>query len=194
MCSRTGCALILFSHVTTPHDILGNATGQIPSHTTGDQAMSSNTLTITDVKTTAIEAPWGQWTRRWLLIRVETAEGLHGYGDTWASPQTNAAVMELRDLLIGKDPTNVEALHRSMVPTAYAVFAGSHVNSGQRGARRKRHRDGPLGPGGQGSRRACVQAARRQAQGQGKTLLLCRRGSTHTWISRTSMPRWASRS
>ena len=92
--------------------------------------MSSNTLTITDVKTASIVAPWGQWTRRWLLIRVETAEGLYGYGDTWASPQTNAAVTELRDLLIGKDPTNVEALHRSMVPTAYAVFAGSHVNSG----------------------------------------------------------------
>ena len=67
--------------------------------------MSSNTLTITDVKTAALEAPWGQWTRRWLLIRVETAEGLHGYGDTWASPQTNAAVTEFKDLLIGKDPT-----------------------------------------------------------------------------------------
>ena len=92
--------------------------------------MTSNTLTITDVKTASIEAPWGPWTRRWLLVRVETAEGVHGYGDTWASPQTNAAVMELKETLIGKDPTNVEALHRGMVPTAYAVFAGSHVNSG----------------------------------------------------------------
>ena len=92
--------------------------------------MTSNTLTITDVKTASIEAPWGLWTRRWLLVRIETAEGVHGYGDTWASPQTNAAVMELKETLIGKDPTNVEALHRGMVPTAYAVFAGSHVNSG----------------------------------------------------------------
>jgi L-alanine-DL-glutamate epimerase-like enolase superfamily enzyme len=92
--------------------------------------MTTNTLTITDVKTASIEAPWGLWTRRWLLVRIETAEGVHGYGDTWASPQTNAAVMELKETLIGKDPTNVEALHRGMVPTAYAVFAGSHVNSG----------------------------------------------------------------
>ena len=92
--------------------------------------MTVNTLTITDVKTASIEAPWGPWTRRWLLVRIETAEGVHGYGDTWASPQTNAAVMELKETLIGKDPTNVEALHRGMVPTAYAVFAGSHVNSG----------------------------------------------------------------
>ena len=92
--------------------------------------MTTNTLTITDVKTASIEAPWGLWTRRWLLVRIETAEGVHGYGDTWASPQTNAAVMELKETLMGKDPTNVEALHRGMVPTAYAVFAGSHVNSG----------------------------------------------------------------
>ena len=89
-----------------------------------------STLTITDVKVTSIEAPWGPWTRRWLLIRIETSEGIIGYGDTWANPETKAAVMGFKDMLIGKDPTNVEALHRSLVPNAYAVFAASHFNSG----------------------------------------------------------------
>ena len=52
--------------------------------------MPHNTLTITDVKTATLEAPWGPWTRRWLLIRIDTDEGLSGYGETWASPQARA--------------------------------------------------------------------------------------------------------
>ena len=89
-----------------------------------------NTLTITDIKTAILEAPWGPWTRRWLLVRIDTAEGLQGYGDTAATPQVKAHVLTLRDMLLGQDPTNVEMLHRSMVSQAYAGTTASHFDSG----------------------------------------------------------------
>ena len=89
-----------------------------------------NTLTITDIKTAVLEAPWGPWTRRWLLVRIDTADGLQGYGDTAATPQVKAHVLTLRDMLLGQDPTNVEVLHRSMVSQAYAGTTASHFDSG----------------------------------------------------------------
>jgi galactonate dehydratase len=92
--------------------------------------MPQNTLTITGVKTATLEAAWGPWTRRWLLVRIDTAEGLHGYGETWASPQARAEVIGFKDLLMGKDPTNVEALHRSMMSRAYAGVTASHFDGG----------------------------------------------------------------
>ena len=89
-----------------------------------------NTLTITDIKTASLEAHWGPWLRRWLLIRIDTAEGLQGYGDTWASPQARSQVMGFKELLVGEDPTNVEALHRRMMARAYVGVTGAHFDSG----------------------------------------------------------------
>ena len=92
--------------------------------------MAGNTLTITDIKTATLEAPWGPWTRHWLLVRIDTAEGLQGYGDTSASPQVRAEVMGFRDMLVGEDPTDVERLHRRMVAGAYARTGAAHFESG----------------------------------------------------------------
>ena len=92
--------------------------------------MAENTLTITDIKTTMLEAPWGPWVRRWLLVRIDTAEGLQGYGDTGASPEVRAQVMGYKDLLVGQDPTNVEVLHRRMMARAYAATGAAHFDSG----------------------------------------------------------------
>ena len=91
---------------------------------------TDQTLTITDVKTAVLEAPWGPWVRRWLLVRIDTAEGLQGYGDTVANPQTKAHIMDFRQGLVGQDPTNVEALQRTMVARAYAGTFASHFESG----------------------------------------------------------------
>ena len=90
----------------------------------------SPALTITDIKTASLEAPWGPWTRQWLLVRIDTAEGLQGYGDTSAGPQVNTEVMGFRDMLVGEDPTDVERLHRRMVAGAYARTGASHLESG----------------------------------------------------------------
>jgi len=91
---------------------------------------SGNILTITDIKTAALEAPWGPWRRRWLLVRIDTAEGLAGYGDTGASPQVKAHIDAFRDLLVAQDPTNVESLFRRMTARAYAGVTASHFDSG----------------------------------------------------------------
>ncbi len=33
-----------------------------------------------------MRADWGPWKRSWMLVRIETVEGLVGYGDTGVSP------------------------------------------------------------------------------------------------------------
>ena len=103
---------------------------------------SGNMLTITDIKTTTLVARWGPWKRHWLLVRVDTAEGLQGYGDTSATPQgvrgrleerhsaVKAEVMGFREMLVGEDPTDVERLHRRMVAGAYARTSSAHLDSG----------------------------------------------------------------
>lgn len=90
-----------------------------------------NVLTITDVRTAALEAHWGPWRRRWLLVRVDTDAGLSGYGETFhGSPRERAMVMGFRDLLVGRDPAGVEALSRQMMARAYAGTTASHFDGG----------------------------------------------------------------
>ena len=86
-------------------------------------------LRITDIKTTMLKVDWG-WQRNWMLIRIDTDQGISGYGDTWASDQTRAHVLSYRKLLLGKDPTNVEKLFRQMMSRAYINFGGAHFDSG----------------------------------------------------------------
>ena len=86
-------------------------------------------IRITDLKTTVLNAHWGPWNRRWLLVRIDTDRGISGYGDTWASPQVRAIVRGYKSRLVGQDPTNVEPLIRSFIPRAYPlVGAGSHFD------------------------------------------------------------------
>lgn len=92
--------------------------------------MPNNTLTVTDVKTASLLAPWGPWTREWLLVRIDTAEGLQGYGDTYASAATRDHVMAVKELIVGEDPTRVEPLFRRLVADAYAGVHASHFDSG----------------------------------------------------------------
>jgi galactonate dehydratase len=103
-----------------------------PSRARG-QAVSekSKSLTITDVKTTILEANWGPWQRQWLLVRIDTNQGISGYGDTGASPGVKSLVERYRPILLGKDPTNVEALFRQMVASAYvSVGSAAHFDDG----------------------------------------------------------------
>lgn len=67
-------------------------------------------MVITRVDTCA--AP-GVWWQRWLLVRVETDEGVVGLGEgSIVGPYraVDAAIHELAPVLVGRDPTNVEAL------------------------------------------------------------------------------------
>ena len=94
----------------------------------GLQARKSS-LKITAVKTASIQANWGPWQRSWLLVRIDTNEGITGYGDTWANPHVKSHVQGYSTVLLGEDPTSVEALTRKMIPRAYvSVGAGAHFD------------------------------------------------------------------
>jgi galactonate dehydratase len=65
------------------------------------------------MKITAIETHtyWIDWCN-WLFVRIETDEGIHGWGEGslhGSIPAVDAAVHELAGLLIGEDPAGVEA-------------------------------------------------------------------------------------
>lgn len=65
---------------------------------------------ITCVDTYAAEAVWWQ---RWLIVRIETDDGLVGWGEgsvVGASRATEAAIRDLTPVLIGRDPSNREAI------------------------------------------------------------------------------------
>lgn len=67
-------------------------------------------MRIVRVETCAAPAVWWQ---RWLIVRVETDEGLVGLGEgSIVGPYraVDAAIHELAPVLIGRDPTNVEGL------------------------------------------------------------------------------------
>ncbi|MBI1941637.1 MAG: mandelate racemase/muconate lactonizing enzyme family protein, partial [Acidobacteria bacterium] len=65
------------------------------------------------VRTSAVEG-----TQDDLLVRIETDEGIVGYGETDTSPQVGKAVVDaemshgicygLRDILLGQDPFDIE--------------------------------------------------------------------------------------
>jgi len=72
-------------------------------------------LRITDIKTTVVQG-WVDW----LLIRIETDEGISGYED---APMPSGQVVEtyraiinhtLKPKLLDQDPTNAERLYRKM--------------------------------------------------------------------------------
>ena len=121
LCLQSGCT----PHQSTPEEGSNTEVAVAP------QPNVRSGLKITDVKTTMLEANWGPWQRRWLLIRIDTDQGVYGYGEAaHATHQVKSLVHGYKDLLIGEDPTNVEALFRKMVSRAYAGFTASHFDSG----------------------------------------------------------------
>ncbi|HZR41681.1 MAG TPA: mandelate racemase/muconate lactonizing enzyme family protein [Ktedonobacteraceae bacterium] len=64
-------------------------------------------MKITDVKTYIVGNPW----KNWVFTRVETDEGVHGIGEATLNGfarTVEAAIHELKQLVIGQDPFNVE--------------------------------------------------------------------------------------
>jgi galactonate dehydratase len=76
-----------------------------------DPAMSE--LTITDVETYLVANPW----KPWVFVRVETNEGVHGLAEatTHDKPRTvAAAVQEMSEYFVGKDPFDTEQIWLEM--------------------------------------------------------------------------------
>ncbi len=87
-------------------------------------------MKITDIKTTVVQG-WIDW----LLIRIDTDEGICGYGE---APMPGGHVVEtyraiinhtLKPKLIDQDPTNVERLYRKMGFNPYNGIVNFAISS-----------------------------------------------------------------
>lgn len=66
-------------------------------------------MRITDIQTAVIEANYD-----WTIIKVSTDEKIVGYGEAFFAPGLTAVIHELKAVLIGEDPRNVDRLFRRM--------------------------------------------------------------------------------
>jgi len=74
-------------------------------------------LKITDVKTFLAGERKGDNWRNWLFVKVETSNGLVGYGEASLESRektVETAVLELKRYLLGKDPTEIERHWQAM--------------------------------------------------------------------------------
>jgi galactonate dehydratase len=83
----------------------------------------------TKLKITAIK-PYPVWvgTRNQMLVKVETDEGLHGWGESGLSGREKAVIGALehyREFLVGRDPMAIGALWQEMYRSQY--FEGGRV-------------------------------------------------------------------
>lgn len=116
---------------------------------------------------------------RWLFCRVETDDGLVGWGEPVVEGRaetTRAAVHELADLLLGADPRRVEDLWQTMTKAAF--YRGGPVLSSAVAASTRRC--GTSSAARSASRRTSCSAAR-SATGSG-----CTAGSAGTSPARSA--------
>ena len=81
-------------------------------------------MRIEDVKTFLVGGSW----RNWLIVKVETDEGLHGVGEgtlEGKSATVATAVEELKRYLVGQDPFAIEKHYQEMYRRAF--YAGGAV-------------------------------------------------------------------
>jgi len=69
-------------------------------------------MKITNILTTP---SLGRETRNWVLLKIETDEGITGLGE-WSPMASEAALRGLKGMLIGQDPRNINKLHHSTQP------------------------------------------------------------------------------
>lgn len=64
---------------------------------------------ITNLTTAVLEANFD-----WTLIKVETDEGVTGYGEAFLGPGLTSVIREFAGILIGDDPTSIDRIMRRM--------------------------------------------------------------------------------
>lgn len=81
----------------------------LPLHTLA--APLKNKVKITDVKCMIVRGTWD-----WNLIRVETDAGISGLGEAyWGPGVKDLVIKQLKPLIIGEDPLNVDKLYTKML-------------------------------------------------------------------------------
>jgi gluconate/galactonate dehydratase len=66
-------------------------------------------MRIKRVSTAVLEANFD-----WTLVRVESDEGLTGYGEAFLGPGLPAVIQQFNEILVGEDPTSIDRLIRRM--------------------------------------------------------------------------------
>src|SRR6185436_9907627 len=82
-------------------------------------------MKITAIDTFLVGNPW----KNWLFTRVSTDEGLHGVGEGTANAfgkTVEAAVHELKPLVMGMDPFQVEMISQKMIRDVYTEGGQIH--------------------------------------------------------------------
>lgn len=75
-------------------------------------------MQITKIETFLVDAsaPTGWKTRNWLFVKVETDEGITGYGEASGWPRVvETAIHDLTTVLVGEDPRRIERLWQKML-------------------------------------------------------------------------------
>lgn len=77
-------------------------------------------MKITDIKTFLVDATppggWGGGGRNWLFVKVETDEGIVGWGEASGWPRViETAVQDLKTILVGLDPGRIELIWQKML-------------------------------------------------------------------------------
>jgi L-alanine-DL-glutamate epimerase-like enolase superfamily enzyme len=66
-------------------------------------------MRITNITTAVMEANFD-----WTIVKVETDEGVTGYGEAFLGPGLTAAIREFREILTGEDPTSIDRVLRRL--------------------------------------------------------------------------------
>jgi L-alanine-DL-glutamate epimerase-like enolase superfamily enzyme len=99
--------------------------GSLPLH--GLAAPHKGKIKITDVKCMIVRGTWD-----WNLIRVETDAGLYGLGEAYWGPGVRDMIEgQLKGLVVGEDPLNVDRLYTRMLMMSggYGALAGVTVTA-----------------------------------------------------------------
>jgi len=95
----------------------GAAFAALPLHRLA--AHDRGKVKITDVKCMIVRGTWD-----WNLIKIETDSGLYGIGEAYWGPGVKDLVLnQLRPLVIGEDPFNVDKLYTKMLMRSAGVGA-----------------------------------------------------------------------
>jgi L-alanine-DL-glutamate epimerase-like enolase superfamily enzyme len=98
----------------------GFAIGSLPLHTLA--AKQKGKVKITDVKCMIVRGTWD-----WNLIKIETDAGIHGIGEAyWGAGVKDIVLNQLKPLVVGEDPLNVDKLYTKMI----LMSAGAGTQSG----------------------------------------------------------------
>jgi len=85
------------------------ALGALPLHRLA--AQHKGKVKITDVKCMIVRGTWD-----WNLIKIETDAGVHGIGEAyWGFGVKDFVVNQLKPLVVGEDPLNVDKLYHKML-------------------------------------------------------------------------------